>query len=139
MHQEVKRAIKEGLLRRILPTFAALVIALIFIRPNWKPLSVGLALAVVAGFLLAFVLGRRVRAAGLSRDAADGAPVKVSLELRPLMLVFWLGVSVGLGYLTRIIEERLGLDFGEYPAAVAVPLILLGLGLSLRPKRVRDA
>jgi len=55
------------------------------------------------------------------------------------MLVFWLGVSVGLGYLTRIIEERLGLDFGEYPAAVAVPLILLGLGLSLRPKRVRDA
>ncbi len=139
MHAEMKREIKDGLLRRILPAFAILGLALVIVRPSWQPLAVGLALAVVVGLILAFVLRRRVRAAGLSRETTGGAPVKVALEVRPLMLALWIGVSLGLGLLAGVGEERFAIELGEYGGAVLVPLILLGFGLSLRPKRAGDA
>jgi hypothetical protein len=132
----MKREIKEGLLRRILPVFAILAIAMIVVRPEWdsKALGVGLVLAVMVGLILAVFLRRRIRAAGLPEGAPGGPPVRVTLEVRPVALLLWLAASIAIGFVAGAMEKRFGIDLREYGVVIVVPLVLLGFGLSLRPK-----
>ena len=140
VHPEMKREIKEGLLRRILPVFAILALAMIVVRPDWDwhALGVGLVLAVAVGLILALVYRKRIRAAGLPDAAESGAPARVTLEVQPVVLLLWLAASVAVGFVAGAVERRFGIDLGESGVAIVVPLVLLGLGLSLRPKPQRE-
>jgi len=136
----MKREIRAGLLRRILPAIAVLVVAMILVRPdwNWQMLGVGLELAVLLGQILAVVLQRRIREAGLPNAAESGAPVKVTFGLLPVVLLLWSAASVATGLVAGLAEGRFGVDLSEYGVVIVVPLVVFGFGLSLRPKPGRE-
>jgi hypothetical protein len=48
-----------------------------------------------------------------------------------------LAAAVLLGFGAGFVERRLGVHLGEYGVVIGVPLVLLGLGLSLWPKPQR--
>src|SRR5262245_45904031 len=129
----MKRELREGLLRRILPAFLFVGAAMWIARPpDWRALSVAIALALAVGLVLARVLRHRVRAAGLAGSAERGAPVKVVLEVQPIVLLLCIALAAAIGALAG----KLGMG-GRYGASITVPLVLLAFGLSLRPKRSR--
>ncbi len=134
----MKKALKEGLLRRILPTFAILVIAMALVKPGWREMVVGLSIAIPLGLVLGFVIKRRIKAAGIVANSDTGAPVKVALEVRPGLLALGLGVCFALGYAVEAAVQRFDIEVGDYVVVIVVPLMLFALGLSLKPKRRGD-
>jgi hypothetical protein len=132
----MKRVMKEGLVRRMLPLVAVASVLLAITKLDWWPLALGAALAVPIGLVIAFVLGRRVRRADFVRDPS-GAPIRVELEVRVRTLAIALGASVVLGVAVGRVERHFGIELGEYGTVIVVATVLFALGLSLHPKQRR--
>jgi hypothetical protein len=121
------------LLLRILPTLGAIGLACLVVRPAWQPITLGLVLAVPVAVVLAIVWSLRLREAGIPRGTFE-EPTRVQLEVRIGSLLAWLAALAAIGVAAGAVESRWDVGIGEFGASIVVPIVLLGLGLSLRPK-----
>jgi hypothetical protein len=134
VHPELRREIREGLVRRVLPAFAIMGLLVWWRRRrptlDWETLSADLAIGLLVGIAIVIVLQRRrIRAAGWA-PVEPGSRVEIVLQVRPAVLLLALAASVVIGFVTG----RLGIG-RRYALSIAISLLMLGVGLSLRPTR----